>query len=99
MASLYGQPVDPLHLRVLKDGTLTFVLPAPKGAPAPPATTDRPANQFGRPPQAVPGIPDGPANKLPPQGQPGFPGGTTPPYPPGSLVPPPPTPAPRPGQP
>ena len=30
MASLYGQAVDPLHLRVLKDGTLTFVLPAPK---------------------------------------------------------------------
>jgi hypothetical protein len=31
MASMYGQPVDPLHLRVLKEGTLTFVLPAPKG--------------------------------------------------------------------
>jgi RNA polymerase sigma factor (sigma-70 family) len=31
MASLTGQPVDPLHLRLLKDGTLTFVLPAPKG--------------------------------------------------------------------
>ena len=33
MASLYGQEVDPLHLRVLKEGTLTFVLPAPKFAP------------------------------------------------------------------
>jgi RNA polymerase sigma factor (sigma-70 family) len=34
MASLWGQPVDPLHLRVLKDGILTFVLPMPKpGAP------------------------------------------------------------------
>jgi RNA polymerase sigma factor (sigma-70 family) len=34
MASLWGQPVDPLHLRVLKDGVLTFVLPMPKpGAP------------------------------------------------------------------
>src|SRR5262249_44107427 len=31
MASLHGQPVDPLHLRLLKEGTLTFVLPAPKG--------------------------------------------------------------------
>jgi hypothetical protein len=31
MASLCGQPVDPLHLRVLKDGTLTFILPVPKG--------------------------------------------------------------------
>jgi RNA polymerase sigma factor (sigma-70 family) len=27
----WGQKVDPLHLRVLKDGTLTFVLPAPQG--------------------------------------------------------------------
>jgi RNA polymerase sigma factor (sigma-70 family) len=30
MASLWGQPIDPLHLRVLKEGTLTIVLPAPK---------------------------------------------------------------------
>jgi RNA polymerase sigma factor (sigma-70 family) len=30
MASMYGQPVDPLHYRVLKEGVLTFVLPAPK---------------------------------------------------------------------
>jgi hypothetical protein len=30
MASLSGQPVDPLHFRVLKEGTLTLVLPAPK---------------------------------------------------------------------
>jgi hypothetical protein len=30
MAVFGGQPPDPLHLRVLKPGTLTFVLPAPK---------------------------------------------------------------------
>jgi hypothetical protein len=33
MASLHGEPVDPLHLRVLKEGTLVFALPAPR-APA-----------------------------------------------------------------
>jgi RNA polymerase sigma factor (sigma-70 family) len=27
----WGQGVDPMHLRVLKDGILTFVLPAPQG--------------------------------------------------------------------
>ncbi len=31
----WGQGVDPLHLRVLKDGTLTFVLPAPPAGIAP----------------------------------------------------------------
>jgi hypothetical protein len=30
-----GQMVDPLHLRVLKDGVLTFVLPAPQGIGGP----------------------------------------------------------------
>jgi hypothetical protein len=33
MASMFGQPVDPLHLRVLKEGTLTFVLPGLKKGP------------------------------------------------------------------
>jgi hypothetical protein len=33
LASLWGQEVDPLHLRVLKDGVLVFVLPPPKGVP------------------------------------------------------------------
>jgi RNA polymerase sigma factor (sigma-70 family) len=32
MASLHGEPVDPLHLRVLKEGTLVFALPAPRPA-------------------------------------------------------------------
>src|SRR5205085_6280882 len=36
MASPWGQTVDPLHLRVLKDGALMFVLPAPKGMPGVP---------------------------------------------------------------
>jgi RNA polymerase sigma factor (sigma-70 family) len=30
MASLHGEPIDPLHLRVLKEGTLVFALPAPR---------------------------------------------------------------------
>jgi hypothetical protein len=33
LASMWGQQVDPLHLRVLKDGILVFVLPPPKGVP------------------------------------------------------------------
>jgi hypothetical protein len=82
MASLYGQPVDPLHLRVLKDDILTFVLPMPKprlGVP-------------GQPGLAPPGF--APPNV--PGGAPGFPpaGGTTgvPPRfgPGGPAVPPPP---------
>jgi RNA polymerase sigma factor (sigma-70 family) len=48
LASLWGQKVDPLHLRVIKDGTLVFVLPAPKG------------NGFiGPPGRVVPGLPPG----------------------------------------
>jgi hypothetical protein len=35
LASPAGHRVDPLHLRLIKDGTLVFVLPAPKGGPAP----------------------------------------------------------------
>jgi hypothetical protein len=36
MASLYGQEIDPLHLRVLKDGVVTFILPSPRFNPRPP---------------------------------------------------------------
>jgi RNA polymerase sigma factor (sigma-70 family) len=32
MASLFGQPVDPRHLRLIKDGTLIFLLPKQKQA-------------------------------------------------------------------
>jgi hypothetical protein len=31
--ALWGQKVDPLHLRVLRDGILVFELPPPKGMP------------------------------------------------------------------
>jgi RNA polymerase sigma factor (sigma-70 family) len=37
LASLQGEAVDPRHLRLIKDGTLIFVLPAPKVGPAVPA--------------------------------------------------------------
>jgi hypothetical protein len=45
MASMWGQKVDPLHLRVLTDGILIFVLPA-RGIP-------------GAPPGVLPGPPPG----------------------------------------
>ena len=75
MATFYGQPVDPLHLRVLKEGTLVFALPAAK-----PAGNAGPNHLPG--PQTAPLIPaDGglpaqtvPANKQPPRFGPGFPG-------------------------
>jgi hypothetical protein len=55
MASLHGEPVDPLHLRVLKEGTLVFTLPgsraadgAGNGGPGPNHSMPRfgPANQM-----------------------------------------------------
>jgi RNA polymerase sigma factor (sigma-70 family) len=70
MASLHGEPVDPLHLRVLKEGTLVFALPAPRpdifnrGSMTGPATSAVP-NVNGRPnipkvPQySAPGQPQG----------------------------------------
>jgi hypothetical protein len=103
MASLWGQtvdplhPVDPLHLRVLKEGTLTFVLPAPKpgagvpGVPAiaPPAFPAAPSapGVLPVPPGAGPGAP--PAIIAPPA--PAVRGIPLPPPPP---APAPPTPAP-----
>jgi hypothetical protein len=58
MASMWGQQVDPLHLRVLKDGILVFVLPPPKGIPGIPGGPVGPG---------VPGIPVPlPAPALPP---------------------------------
>jgi RNA polymerase sigma factor (sigma-70 family) len=61
LASLHGEPVEPQHLRLIKDGTLIFVLPAPKAGPGAPA------------PGFVPGapgvLPIGPAVPAPgPQG-------------------------------
>jgi RNA polymerase sigma factor (sigma-70 family) len=68
--ALWGHGVDPLHLRVLKDGTLTFLLPAAggfgPGMPGPP----------GPPPGFIPGPGQGPGGG---PGQPGLPGaGPTP---------------------
>ncbi len=87
MASLWGQPVDPLHLRVLKDGMLTFVLPMPKTV-AP----------VGAVPAVPPGFPPGvgalPTPALPPVQviPPGAAGGTLPIVPatpaPPTVVPP-----------
>jgi RNA polymerase sigma factor (sigma-70 family) len=57
LASLFGQKVDPLHLRLVKEGTLTFVLPMPKGVPGIPGGV------------APPGIPQ--PFPLPPGGGPG----------------------------
>jgi RNA polymerase sigma factor (sigma-70 family) len=82
--AVWGHEVDPLHLRVLKEGTLTFVLPAPKGfgpgmpggggiAPPQPAVPLPPAGGG----QGVPGLP-GPVPVQPGgpgQALPGVPGG------------------------
>src|SRR5262249_49706773 len=47
MASLHGEPIDPLHLRVLKEGTLVFALPAAKSLRDWGTTdTTAPANRF-----------------------------------------------------
>jgi RNA polymerase sigma-70 factor (ECF subfamily) len=77
MASLHGQPVDPLHLRVLKDGTLTFVLPAPKAVPVP---------LPGPNPPGFPGLPGG-APGAGPGGGPGVGPSGTGTAPPGTTVP------------
>src|SRR5439155_7479493 len=76
MASLWGQPVDPLHLRVLKDGTLTFLLPAPKPqARGVPGILPAPAGPVLPPAR----LPPGAAPPAPPAGLPGAPGVTPPP--------------------
>jgi RNA polymerase sigma factor (sigma-70 family) len=94
MASLWGQPVDPLHLRVLKDGTLTFVLPASKpgaGAPGLPGIAPPPLAPV--PPPAI--LPPGATPPAPPPGLPGAPGTPPPairapvaPVPPAAPAPP-----------
>jgi RNA polymerase sigma factor (sigma-70 family) len=58
MASLHGEPIDPLHLRVLKEGTLVFALPAAKSGRDWGNDPTAPANRF--PPKG------GAGNKLPP---------------------------------
>jgi hypothetical protein len=59
MATYGSEPVDPLHLRVLKDGTLTFVLPGSKGGETNPDIAPAGAN-VPRPAQGPP------ADVLPP---------------------------------
>jgi RNA polymerase sigma factor (sigma-70 family) len=62
LASMWGQKVDPLHLRVLRDGMLVFVLPAPRAIPG-----------EGGPGPGIPALPPAPAV---PQGGPAVaPGG------------------------
>jgi RNA polymerase sigma factor (sigma-70 family) len=48
MASLHGEPIDPLHLRVLKEGTLVFALPAAKSGRDWGTGNSTPANNFQR---------------------------------------------------
>jgi RNA polymerase sigma factor (sigma-70 family) len=102
-----GQDLDPLHLRVIKEGTLVVVLPASPnpfnvpgiellpapGAPAPPG------GQKAPPPHGIEPPPDQP----PAPGAPAPPGGEVPPpatepagdQPPAEAVPPPPPPKPN----
>ena len=54
MVSFHGEPVDPLHLRVLKEGTLVFALPAPR-APTGSGIPGSGAAPFGPAPRNVPG--------------------------------------------
>jgi hypothetical protein len=63
LASMWGQKVDPLHLRVIKDGTLIFVLPAPPGVPG--AAPPGPGIPGPQPPQAVPGVRPGGVGEAP----------------------------------
>jgi hypothetical protein len=81
--AVWGNVIDPLHLRVLKDGTLTFLLPVPQGF--------GPANMPGAPggqamplqwnEHVIPPIPGGPGGQVVPP-LPGGPGGG------GGIVPP-----------
>jgi RNA polymerase sigma factor (sigma-70 family) len=52
MASLHGEPIDPLHLRVLREGTLVFGLPAAKSGNNGAPTDTAPAHRSGRQPGA-----------------------------------------------
>jgi RNA polymerase sigma factor (sigma-70 family) len=65
MASLHGEPVDPRHLRVLKEGTLIFALPAAR-------PTGNFNNPFGPPSSGAPGAaPPGGGRFAPTGGAPG----------------------------
>jgi hypothetical protein len=55
LVAVDGRPVDPLHLRLIKDGTLVFVLPAPRPVVAPPV-----APAVARPAPVAPPAPAAP---------------------------------------
>jgi RNA polymerase sigma factor (sigma-70 family) len=86
LASADGKPVDKLHLRLIKDGTIVLILPIPRVVVYP---TAPPIPAFPAPPAPPPGRPGGaapPAGPLPPvQTLPALP-----PPPPAVPVPPPP---------
>ena len=78
-ASFAGMEVDPLHLRILKEGTLVFILPMPKMGGGPggppgflpggqPGFVPVPGGVLPPPGQVIP--PPGPEVPLPPQGAP-----------------------------
>jgi hypothetical protein len=72
MASFGGREIDPLHLRVLKEGTLVFILPLPKGGGLPPGFRPLPGGVVPVPRNVIPAIPvPGPAvPPVPPEGAP-----------------------------
>jgi hypothetical protein len=65
MASLGGREIDPLHLRVLKEGTLVFILPMPNAGAVPPGIRLLPGGVIPVPPKAVP-LPGPAAPPVPP---------------------------------
>ncbi len=73
LASVNGRPVDPLHLRLLKEDTLVVVLPVPQdpvpSVPAQAADTSGPyqAPAVAQPPLAYPPAQPSPATYSPPQ--------------------------------
>jgi hypothetical protein len=81
LASMGGQKVDPLHFRVIKEGTLVMVLPAPKGLPGGGGIRGGGGIVVPAVP-AVPALPPGPPNvpgiAPPPAGAPGGFGGGAP---------------------
>jgi RNA polymerase sigma factor (sigma-70 family) len=72
LASADGKAVDPLHLRLVKDGTLILILPVPRGKAAPPVPLPEVVPQPAAPPPA-PAVENGPPgegnpSKPPPKG-------------------------------
>ena len=55
MASFGGREIDPLHLRVLKEGTLVFILPSPKAGVLPGGSRPVPGGPV--PGNVIPAIP------------------------------------------